>query len=532
MTQRTTGRGRLALGAAVLLAACGGGRDAGESGERRRLRPSRRRTARPPQRSRSPWTSWRRRRPPGSIPSWACTSWPTSTAARCGKDENGFISRLNPRRQGGLAQVHRRRPGRRRAQRAEGHGDRGRHALGGRHRRGPRLQQADRQADRQRERPGRARFLNDAAVGPDGAIYLTDTGVGLGQDGMAHPGPDRVYRIENRKATTALDVRRRARPQRHHLGLRRVALRHRALRRQVDHPVGAGRQRGQDDRGRPRHDGRRRAVRRRSPAHHQLGRLQSVRARCRQDHQAARRPRRARPTSGSTASGGRIAVPQLTENRLEFVDLRPMRALSLSGGRRRRAAGRRGRRECPPRRRPVIAHDPRRVGVHQGRARTRSAPTSPTPSARTRRPGVIVIHEIFGLTDWEPTVADRLAKEGFVAIVPDLLSRKHGTTPKDEDEGRKLIGDLEPERSHRRPRRHLRLPQQPPGGGQGRHRHHRVLLGRRAELPLRHQQPEPQRRRRLLRPRARHRRHAAGSRRRCSASTARTTPGSTPRCPR
>jgi carboxymethylenebutenolidase len=59
---------------------------------------------------------------------------------------------------------------------------------------------------------------------------------------------------------------------------------------------------------------------------------------------------------------------------------------------------------------------------------------------------VIVIHEIFGLTDWEPTVADRLAKEGFVAVVPDLLSSKHGRTPKNEDEGRELVGDLEPER--------------------------------------------------------------------------------------
>ena len=44
---------------------------------------------------------------------------------------------------------------------------------------------------------------------------------------------------------------------------------------------------------------------------------------------------------------------------------------------------------------------------------------------------MIVIHEIFGLTDWERTVADRLAKEGYVAILPDLLSSKHGITPAD-----------------------------------------------------------------------------------------------------
>jgi carboxymethylenebutenolidase len=68
------------------------------------------------------------------------------------------------------------------------------------------------------------------------------------------------------------------------------------------------------------------------------------------------------------------------------------------------------------------------------------------PERKDKAPGVIVIHEIFGLTDWEPTVADRLAKEGFVAIVPDLLSSQHGKTPPDEDEGRKLVGELEPER--------------------------------------------------------------------------------------
>jgi carboxymethylenebutenolidase len=68
------------------------------------------------------------------------------------------------------------------------------------------------------------------------------------------------------------------------------------------------------------------------------------------------------------------------------------------------------------------------------------------PERKTKAPAVIVIHEVFGLTDWEPTVADRLAKEGFVAVLPDLLSSKHGQTPKDPDEGRKLVGDLEPER--------------------------------------------------------------------------------------
>lgn len=68
------------------------------------------------------------------------------------------------------------------------------------------------------------------------------------------------------------------------------------------------------------------------------------------------------------------------------------------------------------------------------------------PERKDKAPAVIVIHEIFGLTEWEPAVADRLAREGFVAILPDLLSSKHGKSPTDQDEGRKLIGELEPER--------------------------------------------------------------------------------------
>ena len=42
------------------------------------------------------------------------------------------------------------------------------------------------------------------------------------------------------------------------------------------------------------------------------------------------------------------------------------------------------------------------------------------------RPGkagvVIVIHEIYGLSDWARGVADQVAKDGFIAIAPDLLS--------------------------------------------------------------------------------------------------------------
>ena len=53
---------------------------------------------------------------------------------------------------------------------------------------------------------GKAKFLNDAAVGPDG-VYFTDSGFGPdGKGGMGHPGPDRIFRIgPNHAATIAME---------------------------------------------------------------------------------------------------------------------------------------------------------------------------------------------------------------------------------------------------------------------------------------------------------------------------------------
>src|SRR3954469_6326251 len=44
------------------------------------------------------------------------------------------------------------------------------------------------------------------------------------------------------------------------------------------------------------------------------------------------------------------------------------------------------------------------------------------PERKDKAPVVIVIHEIFGLTDWVRSVADALAAEGFIAVAPDMLS--------------------------------------------------------------------------------------------------------------
>jgi len=46
------------------------------------------------------------------------------------------------------------------------------------------------------------------------------------------------------------------------------------------------------------------------------------------------------------------------------------------------------------------------------------------PERKDNAPVVIVIHEVYGLTDWIRAVADQLAADGFIAVAPDLLSGK------------------------------------------------------------------------------------------------------------
>lgn len=44
------------------------------------------------------------------------------------------------------------------------------------------------------------------------------------------------------------------------------------------------------------------------------------------------------------------------------------------------------------------------------------------PESKQKASTVILIHEIFGLSDWAKEMADELAGQGFIVIVPDLLS--------------------------------------------------------------------------------------------------------------
>lgn len=44
------------------------------------------------------------------------------------------------------------------------------------------------------------------------------------------------------------------------------------------------------------------------------------------------------------------------------------------------------------------------------------------PESATKTPVVLIIHEIFGLTDWAQELADEVAAAGYIAVAPDLLS--------------------------------------------------------------------------------------------------------------
>jgi carboxymethylenebutenolidase len=48
------------------------------------------------------------------------------------------------------------------------------------------------------------------------------------------------------------------------------------------------------------------------------------------------------------------------------------------------------------------------------------------PQSTAKAPGIVVIHEIFGMTDWVQSVTDEFAAAGWIAVAPDLLS---GMTP-------------------------------------------------------------------------------------------------------
>lgn len=68
------------------------------------------------------------------------------------------------------------------------------------------------------------------------------------------------------------------------------------------------------------------------------------------------------------------------------------------------------------------------------------------PENKNKATAVIVIHEIFGMTDWVQSLTDQLAEAGYVAIAPDLLSgmgpNGGGTSSLDRNAVGQAIRDL------------------------------------------------------------------------------------------
>jgi carboxymethylenebutenolidase len=58
----------------------------------------------------------------------------------------------------------------------------------------------------------------------------------------------------------------------------------------------------------------------------------------------------------------------------------------------------------------TVKHDGREVGCYVG-----------YPEVKNKATAVLVIHEIYGLSDWARLMVDELAEAGYIAIAPDLL---------------------------------------------------------------------------------------------------------------
>jgi carboxymethylenebutenolidase len=68
------------------------------------------------------------------------------------------------------------------------------------------------------------------------------------------------------------------------------------------------------------------------------------------------------------------------------------------------------------------------------------------PESKKKSTAVVVIHEIFGMSDWVQSLTDQLAEAGYIAIAPDLLSgmgpNGGGTSSLDRNQIGQKIRDL------------------------------------------------------------------------------------------
>src|SRR5713226_8479665 len=72
------------------------------------------------------------------------------------------------------------------------------------------------------------------------------------------------------------------------------------------------------------------------------------------------------------------------------------------------------------------------------------------PEVKTKAPVIVLIHEIFGLSDWAKEMADELAAQGFIVVAPDLLTGfgpnggNSDAFPSTGDDRTKAVSGLDP----------------------------------------------------------------------------------------
>ena len=71
------------------------------------------------------------------------------------------------------------------------------------------------------------------------------------------------------------------------------------------------------------------------------------------------------------------------------------------------------------------------------------------PESKSKTPLILMIHEIFGHTDWVREMADELAEAGYIVVAPDLLSgagaNGQGSKSFDQSGAIAAVGHLNPE---------------------------------------------------------------------------------------
>src|SRR6202041_555817 len=91
-----------------------------------------------------------------------------------------------------------------------------------------------------------------------------------------------------------------------------------------------------------------------------------------------------------------------------------------------------------------FAADPKSVSYKSGDETVQALLYAPV--GKGPFPGIIVIHEYWGLNDWVKEQASKLADQGYVTLAIDLYRGKVATTP---NEAHEFMGGVPPDRAKR-----------------------------------------------------------------------------------